>query len=484
MRECHRRRAGTKVFQSTPTNTGGRCACMACRMLSSGAFQSTPTNTGGRCAMASRTAPESCRFQSTPTNTGGRCGFGSTRSETGPMFQSTPTNTGGRCSFQPPAALNAAAFQSTPTNTGGRCPRAARPAAACPCFNPRPPILAGDAAGACDAGQDAAVSIHAHQYWRAMPTSYSDATPDGKFQSTPTNTGGRCLGWAGHAVGSLMFQSTPTNTGGRCTAPPPEPPRIPVSIHAHQYWRAMRANGPCAWEGRHVSIHAHQYWRAMPMRLRFLGLFLLFQSTPTNTGGRCRAVPQRRIRPRCFNPRPPILAGDAYGLIAHDIQRLVLIHAHQYWRAMLAVKRRRYALQQFQSTPTNTGGRCGHEAFPVMLLTMFQSTPTNTGGRCHQLQGKVSLHHVSIHAHQYWRAMRLAHDVAVFHRVVSIHAHQYWRAMPVGNAPVQRGARVSIHAHQYWRAMRRPFLDACATVWFQSTPTNTGGRCRRGRCPR
>ncbi len=328
------------------------------------------------------------------------------------------------------------------------------------------------------------VSIHAHQYWRAMPTSYSDATPDGKFQSTPTNTGGRCLGWAGHAVGSLMFQSTPTNTGGRCTAPPPEPPRIPVSIHAHQYWRAMRANGPCAWEGRHVSIHAHQYWRAMPMRLRFLGLFLLFQSTPTNTGGRCRAVPQRRIRPRCFNPRPPILAGDAYGLIAHDIQRLVSIHAHQYWLAMLAVKRRRYALQQFQSTPTNTGGRCGHEAFPVMLLTMFQSTPTNTGGRCHQLQGKVSLHHVSIHAHQYWRAMRLAHDVAVFHRVVSIHAHQYWRAMPVGNAPVQRGARVSIHAHQYWRAMRRPFLDACATVWFQSTPTNTGGRCRRGRCPR
>ena len=64
-----------------------------------------------------------------------------------------------------------------------------------------------------------------------------------------------------------------------------------------------------------------------------LPLFL-FQSTPANTGGRCRAAVQQWEREGGFNPRPPILAGDAAELIGAGVAWPVSIHARQYWRAM------------------------------------------------------------------------------------------------------------------------------------------------------
>ena len=84
---------------------------------------------------------------------------------------------------------------------------------------------------------------------------------------------------------------------------------------------------------------------------------------------------------------------------------------------------------------------------------------------------------VSIHAHQYWRAMRRADRADHGRCNVSIHAHQYWRAMRHIRMLCNNRERVSIHAHQYWRAMQPGQEPAAMAQQFQSTPTNTGGRC-------
>ena len=179
-------------------------------------FQSTPANTGGRCHRRQREGCGLCWFQSTPANTGGRCDPQAWRGAHFGQFQSTPANTGGRCSTT---------LLSVYDTIG---------------FNPRPPILAGDAARDCWPARPYRVSIHARQYWRAMP-------------------------WASDRVMLVaLFQSTPANTGGRC-------------------WPAVRS----------------------------INSAMEFQSTPANTGGRCPCRAARSSCPRCFNPRPPILAGDA-----------------------------------------------------------------------------------------------------------------------------------------------------------------------------
>ena len=100
----------------------------------------------------------------------------------------------------------------------------------------------------------------------------------------------------------------------------------------------MRKLRECA--RQEVSIHARQYWRAMPVSVAF--------SLATAA---------------CFNPRPPILAGDAESEAAMEDGQLVSIHARQYWRAMPAAQVLYDRVKLFQSTPANTGGRCVAHAF-------------------------------------------------------------------------------------------------------------------------
>ena len=206
-----------------------------------------------------------------------------------------------------------------------------------------------------------------------------------------------------------------------------------------------------------VSIHAHQYWRAMPRTSLSRTPVMRFQSTPTNTGGRCAVHPVRRSDDECFNPRPPILAGDALGH-RHAAQHVgVSIHAHQYWRAMPA-----------QGVHTFGIGVVSIHAHQYWRAMLDSGLPLGQAGL------------VSIHAHQYWRAMPRQREAAESVCVVSIHAHQYWRAMQRPKLALVDADKVSIHAHQYWRAMPE---HAGRTLWrhlFQSTPTNTGGRCSRG----
>ena len=179
------------------------------------------------------------------------------------------------------------------------------------------------------------VSIHARQYWRAMRASACPSCLAQQFQSTPANTGGRCV----CQLGAAHFHG--------------------VSIHARQYWRAMPSRAAAAFPKHAVSIHARQYWRAMQREQEIWAQIAQFQSTPANTGGRCEQVLNDDLSPCVgFNPRPPILAGDAPGpppcgpsiwsfnprppILAGDAptsaqrghRSAVSIHARQYWRAM------------------------------------------------------------------------------------------------------------------------------------------------------
>ncbi len=130
------------------------------------------------------------------------------------------------------------------------------------CFNPRPPIKAGESSSALSVSSAYKVSIRAHQLRRANP-----------------------------AVSALL-----------------EDVRF-VSIRAHQLRRANRVGHAVDAEGHGVSIRAHQLRRA-------------------NLAG--RGITLRRS---CFNPRPPIKAGESFDVCDFHEGVSVSIRAHQLRRA-------------------------------------------------------------------------------------------------------------------------------------------------------
>ena len=158
------------------------------------------------------------------------------------------------------------------------------------------------------------VSIRARHCWRAMqPSSRPWHWKMNLFQSAPAIAGGRCLLCSGYQEVGSMFQSAPAIAGGRCTAIScywmichqfQSAPAIAggrcavsvrvfrgwrlVSIRARHCWRAMRCRGRGGRPSKFVSIRARHCWRAM--RTINLTGFILTE---------------------CFNPRPPLLAGDA-----------------------------------------------------------------------------------------------------------------------------------------------------------------------------
>ena len=160
------------------------------------------------------------------------------------------------------------------------------------CFNPRPPLLAGDAPIRVYSCPTSIVSIRARHCWRAMPRRARRSMRPGWFQSAPAIAGGRC---------TLTKQAVP-----RRSCFNPRPPLLAGD--------AQRAHELAA--QHQVSIRARHCWRAMrPARLQF-GHLTAFQSAPAIAGGRCGAGAARRRRLRRFNPRPPLLAGDARRLPA------------------------------------------------------------------------------------------------------------------------------------------------------------------------
>ena len=301
---------------------------------------------------------------------------------------------------------------------------------------------------------------------------------------------------------------------------------LPVSIRARHCWRAMHAAICCAVGIRHVSIRARHCWRAMPghaitssslaivsirarhcwramrraNRLSWVASLFQsapaiaggrcpvgaplddvagrFQSAPAIAGGRCRCRPRWRRPRRCFNPRPPLLAGDAVTC----------------WSAQPG--------RSFQSAPAIAGGRCRQQWVATPPLLPFQSAPAIAGGRCRTscrscqrygcfnprpplLAGDAALYgksrlfgSVSIRARHCWRAMHEADDRAQDQSLVSIRARHCWRAMPVDYVTTEGGRGFN---------PRPPLLAGDAPLMalpmgctmFQSAPAIAGGRCMR-----
>ena len=204
-------------------------------------------------------------------------------------------------------------LRSTPAITGGRC---------------------GAVGVELDLG---VVSIHARHYWRAMPLEPAAARAGTVwFQSTPAITGGRCAAPTLLHRPCCRFNPRPPLLAGDAIASAcrhsgadsfnPRPPLLAgdavvllcktraddVSIHARHYWRAMhwlRCAGLLPWL---VSIHARHYWRAMRGVVHHC---LLLRVVSIHARHYWRAMPHagasRRQRCDRFNPRPPLLAGDA-----------------------------------------------------------------------------------------------------------------------------------------------------------------------------
>ena len=182
-------------------------------------------------------------------------------------------------------------------------------------------------------------------------------------------------------------------------------PRAAVSIRARHCWRAMRQQPHHRVGARHVSIRARHCWRAMPYTAAWSASNPLFQSAPAIAGGRCgaRRAPvslQRRFNPRppllagdapwparthpgcpSFNPRPPLLAGDACPELGRHDQ-----------------------IRGFNPRPPLLAGDAMLSLQPT-ATALFQSAPAIAGGRCAAHGGQHGEPHVSIRARHCWRAM-------------------------------------------------------------------------------
>ena len=133
------------------------------------------------------------------------------------------------------------------------------------CFNPRPPLLAGESGHHRTKGNGLTVSIHARHCWRANPD-HLGQRPSHKL----------------------------------------------VSIHARHCWRANPGKLLLQGARRSVSIHARHCWRANPTRCGYmLPASACFNPRPPLLAGESPESPKTEGKPVCFNPRPPLLAGES-----------------------------------------------------------------------------------------------------------------------------------------------------------------------------
>ena len=171
-------------------------------------------------------------------------------------------------------------------------------------------MLAGDAASAGVVRVVGEVSIRARHCWRAMRdmTTGKIIHPDVSIRARHCWRAMHDAG--GHRTEDVKFQSAPAIAGGRC--------------------RSLMGSWPLP----QVSIRARHCWRAMPLWSPTPSSLTLFQSAPAIAGGRCLASAVKVGSAASFNPRPPLLAGDAPQRLKEALAGLVSIRARHCWRAM------------------------------------------------------------------------------------------------------------------------------------------------------
>ena len=205
------------------------------------------------------------------------------------------------------------------------------------------------------------VSIRARHRWRAILYLGSPAVLVLAFQSAPAIDGGRSRFLVILREHHAKFQSAPAIDGGRSGRPARRPGTRPrVSIRARHRWRAILHIGQCSSQAAlFQSAPAIDGGRSVDALFAF-SASAPFQSAPAIDGGRsCRRAASRGSAWRCFNPRPPSMAGDP----------------------------------------------CATAPLPSFMCA-FQSAPAIDGGRSEGLRDLGLYRKVSIRARHRWRAIR------------------------------------------------------------------------------
>ena len=251
-------------------------------------------------------------------------------------------------------------FQSAPAIAGGRCGTSDMTASCTPCFNPRPPLLAGDAMRTLRSRGVTEVSIRARHCWRAMPA-------------------------------ARFFPPL------RCQGFNPRPPLLAGDAGAGGSDRA----------GRQVSIRARHCWRAMRRKSSACLRRTRFQSAPAIAGGRCVTTARLCAWCRSFNPRPPLLAGDA-SFTAGPAHRCPCFNPRPPLLAgdAPATPCAPPAPPWFQSAPAIAGGRCASWGALTFPEVSFNPRPPLLAGDASFAYLLIVDAAVSIRARHCWRAMR------------------------------------------------------------------------------
>ena len=228
----------------------------------------------------------------------------------------------------------------------------------------------------------------------------------------------------------------------------------------------------------------------------------MFQSAPAIAGGRCRARHESQQGHLRFNPRPPLLAGDATQESFRPCRWPVSIRARHCWRAMQGTGAALQSKAKFQSAPAIAGGRCSPASGSSMSSVTFQSAPAIAGGRCASARAAPSVHRSfnprpPLLAGDAARSSSTRCSVRLFQSApaiaggrceddalsnpatseVSIRARHCWRAMPTRMGHASGRHAVSIRARHCWRAMPYNGRNVRTTGVFQSAPAIAGGRC-------
>ena len=88
------------------------------------------------------------------------------------------------------------------------------------CFNPRPPLLAGDPEAKAAKAEGSGVSIRARHCWRAIPVNLHLTNPRLRFHSATAIAGGRSTCCCYDKLRHYSFQSAPAIAGGRSASRP------------------------------------------------------------------------------------------------------------------------------------------------------------------------------------------------------------------------------------------------------------------------
>ena len=231
-----------------------------------------------------------------------------------------------------------------------------------------------------------------------------------------------------------------------------------------------------------------------------------FQSAPAITGGRSNGHHARLIARRCFNPRPPSLAGDPdldppalhvrrvsirarhhwRAIRARPARRSwpgsVSIRARHHWRAIQWSSRSAHCPTLFQSAPAITGGRSAQPDRASHTRLCFNPRPPSLAGDPTSDMLKGEPLPVSIRARHHWRAIPRRRRLVGHQGGVSIRARHHWRAIRAPRPPQLRSADVSIRARHHWRAIQHSMAPRQARDMFQSAPAITGGRSPHWLC--